>query len=526
MEEGTPVARPRLTTIWEEKRIIAICLCIAFAQFQYGYDSAAVSGFQSMPGFLRVYGYPDPATTIGYNISTSVQRLIQSLMNVGGLAASIFVYSIGDRISRRTGLWIACLIGVIAISIQIASKHTGALYAGRLLLGLSNGFFIPYSVTYMSEVSPAHLRGSIVGMVVFQISLGALFGILVDNYTDVYLQRKSYEIPLGVMYIIPAFISVFIIFLPDTPRYYISRGQDDKAANSIRKTRGITDQARIAAEVADIKSTWLAEQELHNGVHLRDMIRGPDLRRTLISLGAAVGQTATGITFISGYSVYFYVQARIGSPFIWVMVGLALTLTANMASFPAMRYLSRRFLLLSTSIASTIFMLAMAIVYTKSTVGSDSAGKALVGISIVYTWFYGVGQGPVLWAVAAEVPSQRLRATTVGVAAGSNFVFGWLCQFCTPYFINPDSLNWGPKYGYIWGGSNAILTLWIFFFVPETKGRSLEQLDELFENRVPTWKFSQYVTEHVAVDAEREAVPVAAKGGAVHVEDTLYREVK
>jgi MFS transporter, SP family, sugar:H+ symporter len=59
MEEGSTVARPRLTTIWEEKRIIVICLCIAFAQFQYGYDSAAVSGFQSMPGFLRVYGYPD-----------------------------------------------------------------------------------------------------------------------------------------------------------------------------------------------------------------------------------------------------------------------------------------------------------------------------------------------------------------------------------------------------------------------------------------------------------------------------------
>jgi hypothetical protein len=111
----------------------------------------------------------------------------------------------------------------------------------------------------------------------------------------------------------------------------MSRGQDDRAAKSIRRTRGITDEARIAGEIADIKNTWLAEQELHSGVHLRDMIRGPDLRRTLISLGAAVGQTATGITFISGYSVYFYVQARIGAPFTWVMVGLALTLTANVS---------------------------------------------------------------------------------------------------------------------------------------------------------------------------------------------------
>ncbi|KAF4637543.1 hypothetical protein G7Y89_g530 [Cudoniella acicularis] len=501
MEAISQPVRGRLSTMWEEKRVIIICFLIGFAQFQYGYDSAAVAGFQSMPGFLRVFGYPEPHITIGYNISTKVQRLIQSLMNVGGLVASFGVYALGPRASRRLGIWIACAVGLVAISVQIGSTTIGALYAGRFLLGVSNAFYLTFSVTYMSEIAPAHLRGSVVGMVTFHTSLGALFGILVDNYTNESLERKSYQIPLGVMYIIPLFLATTLIFLPDTPRYYISRGEHDNAVLSIRKTRGLTNMNHILAEVSDIQAAWDKEQELHGSAQIMDMFRGSDLRRTLITFGASVGQTATGVVFLAGYSVYFYVQARIGTPFVWVMVGLAIALTGNMGSFPAMRFLNRRPLLITCSIISSIMMFAMAIVYTKSALGSSSAGKALVGLSIVYTWIYGVGQGPVLWAITSEIPSQRLRSQTVGIASGINFIFAWLCSFFTPYFINHDALNWGPKYGYIWGASNVILVLWIFFFVPETKGRSLEQLDELFQKGVPTWKFEGYVTDHQLVDA-------------------------
>jgi len=193
--------------------------------------------------------------------------------------------------------------------------------------------------------------------------------------------------------------------------------------------------------VTDIKNTWLEEQEMLRGTSLMQMFKGTDLRRTLISIGTTVCQFATGITFIAGYSVYFYVQAQIGSPFVWVLAGIAIGMTGNALAFPAMRYFSRRSLLMSFSFFSGVLMFAIAIVYTKSS-GDIAARKslvrkALVGCSIVYTWTYGVGQRPVMWAVATEVPSQRLRSQTVGLPSGINFVFGWLVSFCTPYFINP-----------------------------------------------------------------------------------------
>ncbi|KAM7214137.1 hypothetical protein V8F06_010452 [Rhypophila decipiens] len=521
--------------LYSEKRIVVISFLIALAHFQYGYDSAAISGFQSMPGFLAVYGYVDPKNPIGYNISTDVQRLIQSLMNVGAFVASIIIYALGGQLSRRLGLWIGCGLGILSVTMMIASTSSGALYAGRLFLGASNGFLIPWSVTYTTESAPSLFRGPIVGMTTFQTSLGALFGILVDNYTNPRGGNASWQIPLGVMYIVPVFLTVFLLFLPDTPRFYVTRGEYDKATNAIRRLRGITDEEFLRAEVEDIKNTYLMEKELHAGVHHRDMFRGTDLRRTILSYCCTVGQSATGVTFMAGFSVYLFVQARVGSPFMWIMVSLAIALTGNMGAFPAMRYIGRRELLITCSVISSLSMFGMAIVYDVAGKGHPSANKALVALSIVYTWIYGIGQGPVMWALQTEIPSQRLRAQTVGTGAGLNFVVGWAISFFTPYFINPDKLDWGPKYCYIWGAGNMILAIWAFFFCPETKGRSLEQLDELFEKEIPGRKFASYQVERQLVDDVVRRGHSDAKGAAetsskaevdqVYVEDVEGRGV-
>lgn len=371
----------------------------------------------------------------------------------------------------------------------------GALYVGRFLLGISNGFYTTYSAIYIGEAAPAYLRGPVLGMIMFQVSFGALIGILVDNYMATDFSPLSYRVPLAVTFVIPVVVSVGILFLPETPRYYIMRGNLDKAGAAIKKLRGITDHARIEDDIRIMQNAWIAETEERATATFLDAFRGANLRRTLLSIAAAVGQTASGITFIAAFSVYFYVQANIGEPFVWVMVGLAIALTGNMLSFPATRFIRRRILLISTSALNSALMFGMAIVYTVSSPESSAAGKALVGLSITFTWVYNLGTGPVLWAYEAEIPSQKLRSQTVGLAQGVNFVFAWLLTYCTPYFINPEALNWGPKYCYIWGGSNAILAVFVFFFMPETKGRSLEQLDELFEKRVATRKFAGYVTD-------------------------------
>lgn len=86
---------------------------------------------------------------------------------------------------------------------------------------------------------------------------------------------------------------------------------------------------------------------------------------------------------------------------------------------------------------------------------------------------------PSAWLTGGEMPSQRLRSYTFGLAAAIGFFMAWLTQFTAPYFINPIALNWGPRYGYIWFPSATVTAVWVYFFLPEAKGRKLEEVDEM-----------------------------------------------
>jgi nitrate/nitrite transporter NarK len=83
------------------------------------------------------------------------------------------------------------------------------------------------------------------------------------------------------------------------------------------------------------------------------------------------------------------------------------------------------------------------------------------------------------WLAGGEIPSQRLRSYTFGLAAAVGFLGAWIATFTAPYFINRKSLNWGPRYGYIWFPSCVIPAVWVCFFIPETHGRTLEEIDEM-----------------------------------------------
>jgi MFS family permease len=358
----------------------------------------------------------------------------------------------------------------------MSSVQFATLYAGRLLLGISNGFYLTYSATYLGEIAPTHLRGSAVGLVTFQTSFGALIGVLVDNYTTKYQSRTSYLIPLGVMFFVPVFLSIGLIFLPESPRHYIRLGSDVKAEYALRTLRGIKDHSQLMAEVAAIREAWMLENAHSENIRLVDAFRGTDLKRTLLSLCCSIGQTASGVIFFSSFSIYFYAEAGVKNEFVWVMMSLAIALTGNMGAFFVMRFIERRVLLSICSIVNALIMFAIAGVYTRLSTGSYTAAQVLVAMGTLFTWVYGIGQGPVLWALTVELPSQRLRSKTVGLATGCNYIFAWVATYCSPYFINPTAMNWGPKYCYIWGASNLVLGMWAFRVIPDVKGKSLEQI--------------------------------------------------
>lgn len=122
----------------------------------------------------------------------------------------------------------------------------------------------------------------------------------------------------------------------------------------------------------------------------------------------------------------------------------------------------------------------------------ESTMNLIVGLSVIYIFGYNGMISAYAWLSGGEIPSQRLRSWTFGIASSLGFLGAWLATFTAPYFINPDAMDWGPKYGYIWAPSCLIAAAWVYIFLPEVKGRSLEEIDEMFAERLPAKKFRKY----------------------------------
>jgi MFS family permease len=135
------------------------CGIIVLSPFQYGVDFGLIGGLQAMRGFLQIYGYQAPGTALGWNIDTTRQQLISSLMTLGAFISSATAGLVATYVSRRQCLWMACFGCAIANIMMMATEHIGALYAGRFLIGLANGYFMTFSQLYIQESSPAKYRG-------------------------------------------------------------------------------------------------------------------------------------------------------------------------------------------------------------------------------------------------------------------------------------------------------------------------------------------------------------------------------
>ncbi|KAH7143447.1 general substrate transporter [Dactylonectria macrodidyma] len=491
-------------TIRANWRCFIACTIIVLSPFQYGLDFGLIGGLQAMPGFLMIYGYRAPETAIGWNIETTRQQLISSLMTLGAFISASLAGFAATKLGRKMCLWAACLLCAVANIIMMTTTHISALYVGRLVIGLANGYFMTFSQLYIQECSPAKYRGLFLSFFQFCTSFGTLIGAIIDWTTAKRPDKSSYLIPLGIIYVVPTILTVSLFFIPESPRWLCLQGRFEDAHKSLKWLR--PSDASVEDELAEIKTAIDNEREMASHVGFLDMFSNPiDRRRTMLSVGAVVIQAASGSMFIIAYKAYFFAMAQVEDPFAMSNVLSTAGLVAIIInSLIVVRYGRRRVLLTNGLIISGCFQLIIAVTYDHNP-GTITTGKVLVALSCLYMTSYNGMIASYSWLVAGEIPSQRLRSYTFGFAAAIGFLGAWLITFTAPYFINPSSLNWGPRYGYIWFPSCIISAAWVFFFLPELKGRKLEEIDQMFNERLPARKFRTYqcVTQTSVLNKEK-----------------------
>ncbi|EXJ54837.1 uncharacterized protein A1O5_12903 [Cladophialophora psammophila CBS 110553] len=497
MDHATPAVSDAsisiINTSWlSNKKIIAIAFFLNCASFEYGVDQGTVNGFQAMPGFLLVFGYADPNLPGGLGIHTTVQQLIMSLVSLGMLVSTLVFGAISGRIGRKGGIWLGCALMMVSITVQITTTSLGGLYAGRLILGFANGLLLMGPQLYMQECIPANLRTFNYTLFQVWVSIGALVGSIVDNYTATRLDRSSYQIPLGINYIMTTVLAIGLIFLPESPRLLCVRGKTEDARRSLRRLRDASYMdLQIEEELAEIRHAIQVDLEVTRGVSPADLFKPKVIKRTLTSVGVACFAGSSGSQFIIQYGVYFFMLSGNTKPFLDGVILQCLGLAGALLTPLYTGKLGKRKLFIIGGSMMTLCMLGMGVAYSTEGVGA-TGGRVIIAMSCIYVFFFCATVSPFCWQVAAEIPNQPLRGMTLGLASAITFTAGWLLVFTVPYFINPTSLNWGGNYAYLWVPFNLLIPLFTFFCVPETNKRTLEEIDECYNNNVPIRKFPTY----------------------------------
>ncbi|OQV05071.1 hypothetical protein CLAIMM_09866 [Cladophialophora immunda] len=504
--EKSPVA---VGSIWHHRKGFAIACLACLATTQYGMDYGLIGGLQAMPGFLKVFGYKDPTSSIGWGIDSTVQQLINSLMTVGAFAACLCIGPLGKFIGRPAALFLGCIFNHVGAILMMASTKFAALYASRVVIGLANGLFMVQTQLYIQETSVPQIRGALLGMYQVCVAFGSILGSIVDNYTAPRPDRSAYLIPCGCLFIIPTFLMFTLLFMPESPRWLVDHDRYDEARKSLVRLRpSDTADRMIDAELNEMIEAVRIERSLAKGIRLVDMFHGTNKRRSILSICLVLSLSATGNLFFIVYGTYFFAIAGENKPFEETVGMNCAGLAGVLISLYLITKIGRRVLLLSGAAGQGICMLVIGATYSSGN-NSLAANRCLVAFVILHIFLYTMCTAPYLYLVAGEIPSNRLRSFTLGIANAVGYFGAWLISFTVPYFINPQDLNWGPKYSWIWFGSNFAYFIFIFFFMPETKDRTLEEIDEMFEKRVPAWKFKSYVC--LEVNEARAAGPVAVQ---------------
>lgn len=159
------------------------------------------------------------------------------------------------------------------------------------------------------------------------------------------------------------------------------------------------------------------------------------------------------------------------------MCGIA----GSLSSFFLIKYVSRRVILIVGTVTQSVCMFIFAIVGV-ATPGTNAAAKCLVAFVCIFTFSYGASWGPVSFVLVGELPSTKLRSKTVALATSIGWVLNVLISVGMPYLLNATYINLGTKIGFIFGATELLSLVFVVFFLPETKDRTLEEIDEMFMN--------------------------------------------
>ncbi|KAG6368605.1 hypothetical protein INS49_002818 [Diaporthe citri] len=454
-----------------------------------GYDLALLGSLYASPQFNMKFGVWNDSTG-EYALPAPWQSALSNGARAGEVIGLLINGIASDRFGYRKTL-IASLMAMIAfIFVIFFAPNVQILVLGEVLCGIPWGVFQTLSTAYASEVSPVILRPYLTTFVNMCWVMGQFIAAGVNRASVTRGDQWAYKIPFAIQWVWPPLILAGVIFAPESPWWHVRQGDNQGAKRALlRLTSKNNPDFDPDETIAMIEHTNELEKSLKAGTTYWDCFKGVDLRRTEIVCILWFGQTLTGQNLM-GYFSYFMSQAGMDTvhSFVLSLAQMALGLIGTAGSWWLMSKVGRRTIhLCGVTTLFSILLIIGCISFARTNASLWATGAML----ITFTFFYDFTVGPVTYSLISELSSTRLKAKTIVLARSLYNISNIVVNVLTNYQLSKTSWNWGARTAFFWAGTCGCVMVWVYYRLPEPRGRTYGELDLLFEHRVSARKFKR-----------------------------------
>ncbi|KAH3903150.1 sugar porter family MFS transporter SCDLUD_000763 [Saccharomycodes ludwigii] len=494
-----------------------LCAMIAFGGYVFGWDTGTISGFVAQTDFLRRFGSYNHNTG-KYYLSNARMGLVVAIFNIGCAIGGLTLGRLGDMYGRKIGLMAVTLVYVIGILIQICSFNKWYQYfIGRIISGLGVGGISVLSPMMIGETAPKHLRGTLVACYQLMITLGIFLGYCTNFGTKNYSNEVQWRVPLGLSFAWALFMVGGMTFVPESSRYLCEKDKVEQARHSIATVNKLSiDDPSVQAEL-DIIMAGVEAERLAGSATIGELFstKTKVFQRLIMGIMLQSLQQLTGDNYFFYYGTVVFSSVGLPDTFETAIVIGIVNFFSTFVGIWVVGQFGRRTCLLWGAATMTACMVVFASVgvtrlypHGKSQPSSKGAGNCMIVFTCFYLFCFATTWAPLAYVVISESYPLRVKSKCMALATAANWIWGFLISFFTPFITSAI----GFCYGYVFMGCLVFMFFYVFFFVPETKGLSLEEVNDMWLEGVLPWKSASWVP--------------ASKRGADYDADALQHDEK
>ncbi|EJD07121.1 general substrate transporter [Fomitiporia mediterranea MF3/22] len=518
------------------RRVFAIAVFASLGGLLYGYNQGVFSGVLTMYTFEQRMG--DAVS------NTGKKGWLVAILELGAWFGVLCTGYLADKLSRKYTIVLAVCVFCVGVIVQTAAMHASSIYGGRFVTGLGVGSLSMAVPLYNAELAPPEVRGSLVALQQLAITFGIMVSFWIDYGTNFIggsgqtQHEAAWRIPLALQLVPAVILGVGILVMPFSPRWLVNQGRNDEALAVLSSARRLPpDSDLVQIEYLEIKAQYLFEKQTsemkfpqyQDGSRLSNFKLGVYdylslLRSRTLLVRVAIGsltmffQQWTGVNAILYYAPTIFGSLGLTGTTTSLLATGVVGIVMFLATIPAVIWVDhwgRKPVLISGAFLMAACHLIIAVLsglFEDSWGSHVAAGWAACALVWVFAIGFGYSWGPCAWILVAEIWPLSVRGKGLSIAASSNWMNNFIVGQVTPTMLT--HLRFGT---FIFFGTFSFMGgLFVLFFVPETKGLTLEEMDEVFGDESGSSVADQerllVIHKRIGLDVYGRASPVDMKG--------------